>query len=52
VGSADAPVSLILHSSGFGGTCTIEEKLMQYVVPVESVVDLRTAFPLPLVPAM
>ena len=53
VGSGAAPVFLNPGSAGYGGRDYFSDKIsMQWLVPVETVVDLRNAFPFPLVPGM
>jgi len=53
VGAPDAPVLSQPGSVGFGGRdCFTDNLGPQWLVPVESVIDMRTAFPLPLAPGM
>lgn len=53
VGAATAPAFVAPKSVGMGGSdCYSEKVSMQWLIPVETVVDLRNAFPLPLVPGM
>ena len=53
VGAASAPMFLNPKSIGFGGSDCFNEKVSsEWLVPVETVVDLRNAFPFPLVPGM
>jgi hypothetical protein len=53
VGDASAPAFLAPKSIGFGGSDCFNEKVSsEWLVPVETVVDLRNAFPFPLVPGM
>jgi hypothetical protein len=51
VGAASAPTFLAPKSVGSaGGDCFNEKVSYEWLVPVETVVDLRNGFPLPLVP--